>query len=716
MPIASELNVNTFATAMDMANTMFGDGVTVLSASYSGAGGASGTYSGGTGTLGEISPGNEGVILSTGRVTDFTNSFSLLNTNTDPDTSTDWGSDGEGDDDDGQYSGGDDQLEAISGQQIFDAAILDATFVPEGDTLTMQFVFSSEEYLEYVNSGFNDAVGVWVNGAYVPLELAQGGNTDITIDTINDTSNANLYRDNAGDQFNTEMDGTTVVLSLTAPVNPGEENDIRIAIGDGGDGVYDSNLLIMANSIQTMNIAEIDTLAQGPGTTQIHNILANDQGEGHTVTHIDNTAVSPGDTVTLATGEQVTLNADGTIAITTDGDIGTNTFTYSTVDESGSPATGFVNIETTTTPPDFIVEGTGAGEVIDAGYTGDPEGDMIDALDHSDASDDDSVQGGGGDDTILSGAGDDTVDGGTGNDAIDGGAGADTLIGGTGNDSFVIAQGDSAVGGDGDDTFTLAEVAGESGAIDIIGGEGDETDGDTLILTQDVGKGDITFTNEDDDSSGLSGNFALPDGTLVTFSEIESIICFTPGTRILTPRGERPVETLRPGDMVITRDHGPRPVRWTGRRTVPGSGAFAPVRVGPAIFGTGTGGLLVSPQHRLLVTGYHAELLFGCDEVLVAAKHLLGGADACIAPCKAVTYIHLMFDRHEVIYAEGFAAESFFAGDAALSAVDAAAREELFAIFPELRSTASRHRETARPCLRAREATLLRERLAGCAA
>ncbi len=716
MPIASELNVNTSATAMDMADTMFGDGVTVVSASYSGAGGASGTYSGGTGTLGEISPGDEGVILSTGRATDFTNDSGTLNTNTAPNTSTDWGGDGEDDDDDDQYSGGDDQLEAISGQQIFDAAILDATFVPEGDTLTMQLVFSSEEYLEYVNSGFNDAVGVWVNGAYVPLELAQGGSTDITIDTINDTSNANLYRDNAGDQFNTEMDGTTVVLSLTAPVNPGEENDIRIAIGDGGDGVYDSNLLIMADSVQTMNIAELDTLAQGPNTTQIHDILANDQGDGHTVTHIDNTAVSPGDTVTLATGEQVTLNADGTIAITTDGDIGTNTFTYSTVDENGTPATGFVTIETTTTPPDFIVEGTGAGEVIDTGYTGDPEGDMIDALDHSDASNDDSVQGGGGDDTILSGAGNDTVDGGAGDDVIDGGAGADTLIGGTGNDSFFIAQGDSAEGGEGDDTFILAEVEGESGAIDITGGEGDETDGDTLILTPDVGQGDITFTNEDDDAGGLSGNFTLPDGTLVTFSEIENIICFTPGTRILTPRGERPVETLRPGDMVITRDHGPRPVRWVGQRTVPGRGAFAPVRVGPAIFGTGTGGLLVSPQHRLLVTGYHAELLFGCDEVLVAAKHLLGGTDACIAPCKAVTYIHLMFDRHEVIYAEGFATESFFAGDAALSAVDTAAREELFAIFPELRSTASRHRETARPCLRAREATLLRERLAGYAA
>jgi len=708
MPVAPELNVNTSASAMDMANTMFGDGVTVISASYSGAGGASGTYSGGTDTLGEISPGDAGVILSTGRARDFTNDSGSQNTNLFPNTSTRWGDD---DDDDG-----DDQLEEISGQDIFDAAVLQATFVPVGDTLTMQLVFSSEEYLEFVNAGFNDAMGVWVNDTYVPLELTEGGSTDITVNAINDESNANLYLDNAGDQLNTEMDGTTVVLSLTAPVNPGEENDIRIAIGDGGDGIYDSNLLILANSVQAVNIAEPDTLAQGANTTQVHNILANDQGDGHIVTHLNNTAVSPDDTVILPTGEQVTLNADGTISITTDGDIGSNTFSYSTVDENGTPATGFITIETTATPPDFIVEGTGAGEVIDAAYTGDPEGDMIDAFDHSNASNDDSVQAGGGDDTILSGAGNDTVFGGAGDDVIDGGAGADTLIGGTGDDAILVAQGDSATGGDGDDTFTLSQVDGETGPISITGGEGDETGGDTLVLTPEIGKDDIDFTNTDDDSGGLAGSFEMPDGTLVTFSEIENIICFTPGTRILTPRGERPVETLRQGDLVITRDHGPQPVRWIGRRTVPGRGAFAPVRVGPAIIGGTAGGLLVSPQHRVLVTGYHAELLFGSDEVLVAAKHLVGGNDACIAPCAAVTYIHLMFDRHEVIYAEGFATESFFAGDSAMTAVDAPAREELFAIFPELRSTGSRHRETARRCLRAREAALLRERLADWAA
>ena len=207
MPTARELNVNTSATARDMADTMFGDGVTIVSASYSGAGGASGTYSGGTTTLGEISPGDEGVILSTGRATDITNESGTPDTNTAANTSTNWN------------GAGDAGLEAISGQDIFDAAILEAVFVPAGDTLTMQLVFSSEEYLEFVDAGFNDAVGVWVNDTYVPLELSDGDNTDITIDTINTGSNANLYRDNANDEFNTEMDGTTVVLSLTAPVN-----------------------------------------------------------------------------------------------------------------------------------------------------------------------------------------------------------------------------------------------------------------------------------------------------------------------------------------------------------------------------------------------------------------------------------------------------------------------------------------------------------------
>jgi Ca2+-binding RTX toxin-like protein len=1535
MPIASELSVNTGATALDMANTMFGDGVTVVSATYSGDPLSSGTYTGGNTTLGELSPADTGVLLSTGKAIDITNNSGTTDTNIRSNTTTDTSGGVDGDAD----------MNNVSGQATFDGAFLEATFIPVGDTLTMQLVFSSEEYLEFVNGGVNDTVGVWVNGTLVPLEFG-GTTTNVSIDTINDTSNSNLYLDNpdTADTFNTEMDGSTVILSLTAPVTAGAENTIRIGIADGGDASLDSNLLIMGNSVQTANIAQEDILAQGPNTTQVHNILANDQGSGHSITHINNKAVIPGDTVTLNTGEQVTVNADGTITVTTDGDIGSNTLTYSTVDSAGNPATGFITIETTATPPDFVVEGTAEADLIDADYTGDPEGDVIDGFDHSDASNNDFVEagagndtvragvgndtvfggdgndllegqagddslvgeagndtliggtgndtliggigkdvlsggmgndslfgaegddtliggagadtldggsgldvidysasagavnvnlgtmtatggdatgdvlsgvdgiigsdfddtligfdgvfdggtttniidggagddfidgrdggdtllGGSGNDTVLGGGGGDVIDGGTGDDLIDGGTGSDTifggagndtiltsggndssqggddadliivtatdptgvynvnvdggsggvdndtldlsaliadgwtvssmtqnpetngnpgfsgqitlsrsaetaninytdienliipdfivegtagddlidaaytgdpqgdmvdagdaadgsnddmieagagndtvfaglgddlvlggggadllyggddndtlvgnagndtifggagddlivtgndnnnfagagdsssdvnlayggagndtligsvatdelhgeagndlilggggadslfggtgddtidggagddsieswfgndvlsggagddyidgsvgndtlmggdgndtllagsddgedfvdggagndeisagggndtlaggtgddfifaaegddlilmeddfgndtidgwsngsggdtldagavtqdtvldltagdpgnpeqgtlsngtqtaqfneietiilgsgndlvlgsggndsvstgagadtvdggagddsfdvgagdgavdtvifadgdgadtitgfaapidngdgtftgrdqldlsgltdangdpvnvadvtvgsdpdgnavlsfpggesitligvdptaitdhdalaamgifqpdysvegtagddtidvsytgdpegdrvdnadsrnndnddvidagagndlilaglgddtvmggegndtifglddadllfgdagddsldggigpdtLFGGTGNDTITVSQGDSAEGGDGDDTFILSDPGEvDTATITIIGGEGGETAGDTLRLTPGIGRGDITFTNPDDTAGGLSGTFTF-NGVVVNFSEIENIICFTPGARILTPRGERPVETLRPGDLVVTRDHGPQHVRWTGQRTVPGTDRFTPVEIAPSVMGGS--GLIVSPQHRVLFTGYKAELLFGEREVLVAAKHLVNGRDVRFSPCAAVTYVHVMFDRHEVIYADGIATESFFAGDTALSAVDDAAREELFAVFPELRSAPGRHRETARTCLKAREAALLQDRL-----
>ncbi len=295
-----------------------------------------------------------------------------------------------------------------------------------------------------------------------------------------------------------------------------------------------------------------------------------------------------------------------------------------------------------------------------------------------------------------------------GDDSLDGGAGADLLFGGGGDDTLVAGENDTLVGGDGDDLFILGnQTETGDGTISITGGEGGETGGDTLQLTADVGQDDITFTNTDDAAGGLSGNFTLSDGTAVSFSEIENIICFTPGARILTEQGERPVEGLRPGDKVITRDHGAQPLRWVGRRTVPGTGRFAPVRVAAHVLDGACAPLTVSPQHRFLFTGYKAELLFGCDEVLIAAKHLVDGQAVTQTDQAAVTYIHLMFDRHEVIYAEGAATESFHVGDIGLSAIAGGAREELFALFPELRSHPESYGPTARPCLRRHEARLL---------
>jgi len=299
---------------------------------------------------------------------------------------------------------------------------------------------------------------------------------------------------------------------------------------------------------------------------------------------------------------------------------------------------------------------------------------------------------------------------GDGDDTIDGGDGADMVLGGEGDDRITVDRGDTAEGGAGDDTFVLEDADDSrsgNAAISITGGEGDESEGDTLILTPDVSRDDITFTETDDDAGGLSGSFTTDDGTLVEFTEIENIICFTPGTMILTEMGERPVETLRPGDRVVTRDSGVQPIRWRGKRRVDGRGRFAPVRVAPTVAGEGRQALLVSPQHRLLYTGYQAQLLFGQEEVLVAAKHLIDGAGIRRCRMEEVTYIHLMFDHHEVIYAEGIATESFHAGDVGLSALCEAAREELFALFPELRSAPRHLGDTARQCLKQYEARLL---------
>ncbi len=181
--------------------------------------------------------------------------------------------------------------------------------------------------------------------------------------------------------------------------------------------------------------------------------------------------------------------------------------------------------------------------------------------------------------------------------------------------------------------------------------------------------------------------------------------CFTAGTTIDTARGPVAVEALRPGDLVVTLDHGLQALRWTGRRTVPAAGDLAPVTFAPLF--PGGPRLRVSPLHRMLVSCWQAEVLFGAPEVLVAAEHLVGEAGVARAPGDSVTYVHLLFDRHEIVFAGGLASESFHPGTVGLSALDRVARAEVLGLFPILR-TAPAARDTARRCLRRWEAYVLR--------
>jgi hypothetical protein len=116
----------------------------------------------------------------------------------------------------------------------------------------------------------------------------------------------------------------------------------------------------------------------------------------------------------------------------------------------------------------------------------------------------------------------------------------------------------------------------------------------------------------------------------------------------------------------------------------------------------------VSGQHRVLVRDSLAELLFGAEEVLVAAKDLVNDRSVRACPGGMVDYVHLLFDRHQVIYSEGLATESFLPGARTSNLLEKAAIAELYTIFPELDpATGSGYSRSARRTLRGFEAQVL---------
>jgi hypothetical protein len=515
MVAASELPIDGNASAMEMAQTIFGDGVSVVSASFTGDKRASGTYSDGDSVAPGVTPGDTGVILSTGRTSAFTNSWGSANHS----NSTSYNNRGVNNDAD---------FNEAAGARTYDASWLDVDFIPENDTMTMQFVFSSDEFPEYSNSNYQDFVGVWVNGVQTQMAVGEANPGNLVTGV-----NQNLYIDNTNDDYNTEMDGFTVTMTLTFPVTVGEVNSIRIGIADVGDSSYDSNLLIAGDSLQTVLIANDDIGHLPAGETKTFDVLSNDyvaSGGTLTITHVNGVAVSAGDTITLNTGQTVTLNADGTFTVVSDGDDEYFNFTY----------------------------------------------------------------------TISDGVNEDT--------------------------GFVL---------------------------------------------------------------------------------VDSIPCFVAGTLIETELGPRPVERLRPGERVMTQDNGLQPLRWSGQRRVRAEGDFAPIYIAPGTFGPHRA-VALSPLHRVLVRDSLAELLFGEAEVLVAARDLVNGRSVRPVPGGWVDYVHLLFDDHQVVFAEGLASESFLPGPQVKHSFEADMVNEICALFPEIDpETGEGYGPSARRALRRFEAAIL---------
>ncbi len=182
------------------------------------------------------------------------------------------------------------------------------------------------------------------------------------------------------------------------------------------------------------------------------------------------------------------------------------------------------------------------------------------------------------------------------------------------------------------------------------------------------------------------------------------VACFAQGTRIATTTGERYIEQLQSGDLVLTRDNGSQPLAWVAHRTVPATGAFAPVVLPAGVLGN-TRDLVLSPQHRMVISGARAELFFGETEVMVPAIYLAEQGLGYRKPGGEVTYYHLMFDQHEVIYSEGVASESYLPCDGRGLSVEA--RAEFIKLFPELAATGAQRYGTARRVLRRHECSLL---------
>ncbi len=195
------------------------------------------------------------------------------------------------------------------------------------------------------------------------------------------------------------------------------------------------------------------------------------------------------------------------------------------------------------------------------------------------------------------------------------------------------------------------------------------------------------------------------------------IACFTPGTRIATLRGEIPVEDLVAGDRVVTRDNGIQNIRWIGKKKVDWRAMLSYPHLKPVLIRRGTLGndlperdMMISPNHRVLVANERTALQFDEGEVLVAAKHLIGGLSVRSIDSVGTTYIHFLFESHEVVLSDGIWTESFQPTDKTLKGFGNSQRTEIFEIFPDLKAAGGKAAfGAARKVLTKDEASVLSE-------
>jgi hypothetical protein len=315
------------------------------------------------------------------------------------------------------------------------------------------------------------------------------------------------------------------------------------------------------------------------------------------------------------------------------------------------------------------------GDGLDRLFGGDLNDILIGGASSSDssgaASEADTLDGGGGNDTLFGGGGNDSLIGGDGTDSLAGGSGADNLSGGAGDDTMVANGADTVDALFGADRIVLSGGGnivniGEFTGTDVVAPTeaGNYTiarpDGTTWTIAGPGGTNTINTAF----GVNISGQVETPTGTINLASvpvggSTTFIVCFAAGTDILTAHGEVPVEALRAGDIVATlsgRGTPMKPVLWVGRRRIvlagnPDADRLAPVRIRAGALGLGAPhrDLLVSPDHCLFLDG-----------ALIPARLLVNGDSVAVERGLAeVTYHHVELEAHDVLLANGAAAESW---------------------------------------------------------
>ncbi len=214
-----------------------------------------------------------------------------------------------------------------------------------------------------------------------------------------------------------------------------------------------------------------------------------------------------------------------------------------------------------------------------------------------------------------------------------------------------------------------------------------------VAFTYPVGTGNVFYSTIPLDFYTGTNNAAITPAEIFSlFTNVRQVLCFTRGAMIETARGPRLIETLQVGDEVCVSSGGTQRIKWIsstklGRPALNREPKHRPVRItaGALGFGLPKRDLLVSRQHRMLVDSKVAQRMFGTRKALVSAIKLTALPGIYVdEDVQEVEYFHILFDHHEVIWAEGALSESLFTGPEALNSVPQAARQELELLFPEI--------------------------------